>query len=73
MTKAELIARINELEASQPQPRELPATAITVNTRARELGASTRVKAVNAGRASRTGVIIASSAVSGFFAGLFGK
>ena len=71
MTKAQLAQRVAELEASKPQP--LPVTAITVHSKAHDLGSATRAKAVNAGRASRTGVIIASSAVSGFFSGLFGK
>ena len=69
MTKAQLAQRVAELEASKP----IPVTAITVHSKAHDLGSATRAKAVNAGRASRTGVIIASSAVSGFFAGLFGK
>ena len=73
MTKAQLAQRVAELEAAQPSPRELPLTAITANTKAHQLGVATRTKAVTAGRKTRTGVVIASSAVSGFFAGLFGK
>lgn len=73
MTKAQLAQRVAELESQQPAPRELPLTAITANTKAHQAGAATRTAAINAGRKTRTGVIIASSAVSGFFAGLFGK
>lgn len=66
MTKSELIARVNELEAAQA-PRS-PAPVV-----AHQAGAATRQAAIVAGRKTRQGAIVAGSCVSGFFAGLFGK
>lgn len=66
MTKSQLAQRVAELEAAQT-PR-MPAPIV-----AHQAGAATRSAAINAGRKTRTGVAIASSCVTGFFAGLFGK
>lgn len=66
MTKSELIARVNELEATQAPRMPAPIAA-------HQAGAATRQAAINAGRKTRTGIAVTTSCVSGFFAGLFGK
>lgn len=66
MTKAELTARVAELEASQTPRR--PAHII-----AHQAGATARSKAIDLGRKTRTGAVITTSCITGFFAGLFGK
>lgn len=66
MTKTELIARLNELEAQQ-QPK-LPA-----HVAAHEAGAKINAGAKAAGKATRQGIITGAAVVTGFFSGLLGK
>lgn len=73
MTKAQLAQRVAELESQQPAPRELPLTAITAHIVAHQAGANARAKAIDLGRKTRTGAVITTSCITGFFSGLFGK
>ncbi len=66
MTKAQLAQRVAELEASQT-PR-MPAHIV-----AHQAGANARAKAIDLGRKTRTGAVITTSCITGFFSGLFGK
>lgn len=66
MTKAQLAARVKELESAH-------APALPAHIAAHEAGAALREKGLAAGRATRRGVGVTAAVTKGFFAGLFGK
>lgn len=69
MTKAELINRLNELEAKQPVARP----AMPVHVAAHDAGAAVRQHVIATTQAVAKGAVVSGAVAKGFFSGLFGK
>lgn len=69
MTKSELAARVNELEAKLP----VAHPKLPVSVKAHELGANVRQHIITTTQAAKRGAVTSTAVTKGFFAGLFGK
>jgi len=69
MTKAEALARIEQLEAALPVAR--PATPVAI--KANRAGLAVRQHVISTTVAAKHGAVVTGAVARGFFAGLFGK